>query len=158
MSHLRLALTDTFRDAVRELLPPDQERKQAAIRESYDAGGSLKNDALARSLPPYLVSWWLPGGMTTGVNKEREIELPTESRITGIRLRAKTAPAAAELTVALKGNGAVIETASISIGQSSGRTVGINALVDAGTVLTIDVTSAGGSDVTVVATYVPLST
>lgn len=150
-------LRDTLRPAVEAMFPARQQRKLAVMSSAFGVDGGINPDALASALPGWIIPWYLPGTVTIGTNVGAEIELPSTVRITGIRLRQKGAPTANETTVRLTGDGAEIATASISIGQPSGRSAGLSAIVNAGVVLRVDVVTASGSDLTAVVSYAPVA-
>lgn len=148
-------MRDALRPLARELLPVDQERKQAAIRNAFDAAGGLKPDAIRRSLPPLVLTWYLPGAVASGTNVGAETELAGDIRITQIAIRAKVAPSGT-CKARLTASGETVEDVSLTAGQTGGRSTvrGEQAIRRAGQVLRIDIVSAGGAQgVTVTVSY-----
>lgn len=153
----RQELRDILRPVGEAIVPAREQRKLAAIGSAFGEDGVIRSDALARALPAYVLPWYLAGTAATGTNVGEEYDLPSMVRLTGIRVRTKTAPTTNEYTVRLTANGAEVETASVGIGETSGRSV-INYIADAGTVLRLDVVSAGAAaNVTVLVAYAPVS-
>lgn len=149
-------LTEAMRPVARAILPAAEQRKQASVHAAFKDSGDVKPEALERSLPPLMHTWWLSGAVSAGSNVNAEIPLSGSIRITDLAIRAKTAPSGGELTVRLTANGAEVSTVSIQPGQTSGHSPisGANAIRPAGDVLRIDVVSANGAaNVTVADTY-----
>lgn len=154
----RQELRDILRPVGEAIVPAREQRKLAAIGSAFGEDGLIRTDALARALPAYVLPWYIAGTAATGTNVAEEYDLPSQVRVTGIRIRVKTAPTTNEYTVRLTANGAEVDTASVEIGQTSGRST-LNYIADAGTVLRIDVLSAGAAaDATILVAYAPSST
>jgi hypothetical protein len=150
-----LELRDSLRPLGRDILEPDIERRQAAIRSAFDPTGQLKASALRLSLPPLLFSWFIDGTLSAGTNVADEIELPGPVRLTNLVVRVKSAPSGT-CNLRLTANGTTIATANIPIGQTRGR-VAIPAdlaVRAAGEVLRVDVVNAGSAaNASVIAAY-----
>jgi len=153
----RLDLKEIWEPVGEAAFPGDRQRKQAAISSSFDESGRMIPEALARTLPPFVLSWYLTGTAATGTNVAEEYDLPSMVKLTGIRIRVKTAPTTNEYTVRLTANGAEVETASVRIGQTSGRSA-FSFIIDPGTVLRLDVVSGGAAaNATILVAYAPAS-
>lgn len=154
---LQLRLNDVTRTLARRIVRPRAQTRMGTIAASFDANGNILPDAVSSALGGLVLTWYVSGALTTGTNLEREIELPIQSRLLSIRLRAKTAPTSTEATMIVTANGAEIGRASIAKTINVGRSLAINALIDPGAVLRIDCESAGGAaNVTVTACYLPV--
>ena len=149
-------LTEAMRPVARAILPATEQRKQASVHAAFKDSGDVKPEALERSLPPFMLVWWLPGAVSAGSNVSAEIPLSGNIRLTDIAIRAKTAPSGSECTARLTANGTEVENVWLPPGVTAGRSQisGVKALRSAGEVLRIDVVTAGSAaNVTVVATY-----
>lgn len=153
----RQELRDILRPVGEAILPSREQRKLAAVSSAFADDGLIRPDALARALPAYVLRWYLSGTASTGTNVAEEYDLPSQVRLTGIRIRVKTAPTTNEYTVRLTANGAEVEIASVEIGQTSGRSL-LNYIADPGTVLRLDVVSGGAAaNATILVAYAPAS-
>lgn len=147
---------DSLRPLARTIVDPDERRAQANVHAAFGGDGTLKRSALRPSLPPLMLTWYLPGAVTAGANVEREIPLAGDLRVTHLAMRAKTSPTTAPLIARLTANGTEVQQVAIQPGQASGVS---SVYADtgrrvAGDVLQVDITSAGGAaDVTITATY-----
>jgi hypothetical protein len=132
-----------------------ERQQEASVFAAFDNTGALKRGALKRSLPPYILTWYLPGAVVAGSNVGAEIPLSGDIRVTHVAARAKGAPTS-QCTVRLTANGSTVESATIQNGQTSGRSA-VPANVahrSAGEVLRCDVVTAGGAqDVTMTVSY-----
>lgn len=149
-------LTESMRAVARAILPAAEQRKQASVHAAFKDSGDVRPEALKRSLPPFILTWWLPGAVSAASNVGAEIPLAGGIRLTDLAIRAKTAPSGSECKVRLTANGSEVENVSLPPGQVAGHSAvsGDKALRSAGEVLRIDVvTAAGAADVTVVASY-----
>lgn len=148
-------LLEKLRPLARDLLPPDQERRNAAIRNAFDPTGQIKRSALRLSLPPLWAQWYLSGSLSAASNVGAEIELPAPCRLTNLVARVKTAPSGT-CNLRLTINGSTIATVNIPIGQTRGRAAipADLAVRAAGDVLRVDVVNAGSAaNATVLAAY-----
>lgn len=149
-------LTESMRSVARAILPAAEQRKQASVHSAFKDSGDVKPEALRRSLPPLMLTWWLPGPVVAGSNVSAEIPLAGNIRLTVLAIRAKTAPSGAECKVRLTANGSEVENVSLPPGQVFGSSPvsGAKALRNAGEVLRVDVVTGNGAEgVTVTATY-----
>ena len=149
-------LRDAARPVARAVRTVDERQKEASVFAAFDAAGGVKPEALKRSLPPYILTWWLPGAVTAASNVGAEIPLTGDVRVTHIAVRAKTAPSSSECKVRLTANGSEVESASLPPGQTAGRSSVHSAAAhrSAGEVLRVDVVTAGDAeDVTVTVSY-----
>ena len=149
-------LRDAARPFARAVRTDTERQREAAVFAAFDAAGGVKPEALKRSLPPYIIHWYLPGAVVAGSNVGAEIPLTGDIRVTHVAVRAKTAPAGGECTVRLTANGTEVERASLPAGQTAGRSAVHSAAAHrtAGEVLRIDVlTDNGAADVTVTVSY-----
>ena len=153
----RQELRDILRPVGEAIVPAREQRKLAAMSSAFDDSGRMIPEALARTLPPFVLSWYLTGTAATGTNVAEEYDLPSMVKLTGIRIRVKTAPTTNEYTVRLTANGAEVETASVRIDQTSGRSA-FSFIIDPGTVLRLDVVSGGAAaNATILVAYAPAS-
>lgn len=149
-------LRDAAREVARAVRTYEERQKDAAVFAAFDHAGGLKPEALRRSLPPYMLVWWLPGTVTAASNVGAEVPLSGDVRVTHLVVRAKTAPGGGECTVRLTANGSEVVRASLPPGATSGRS-----RVDAdrqhrsaGETLRVDVVTANGAaNVTVTVSY-----
>lgn len=150
------ALRDALRPVARAVRSSQERQKEASVFAAFDDAGGVKPEALQRSLPPLMLTWWLPGAVTAVSNVGMEVTLSSEIRLRDVSVRAKTAPVGAECKVRLTANGSEVENAALPPGQKFGRSrvSSASAIRAAGDTLCIDVvTASGAADVTVVVTY-----
>lgn len=141
-----LDLRESLRPLARDILPPDLERRQAAIRNAFDPSGGIRPSALRYALPPSWVQWYLAGSLTTGTNKDAEIELPGPARLTAMVVRVKTAPSGTCKLRLTANGGTVIEvTVPIAAQRASAAIPTGVGIRSAGDVLRIDVVNAGSA-------------
>lgn len=154
----RQVLLDLWEPLGNAVVPGPEQRKLAAVSSAFGDDGIPIPEVLAQALPAYVFPWHLPGAISTGTNVGAEYELPSMVRISSIRIRVKTAPTTDPLQVRLTADGAEVETASVSIGETSGRSTGLKHVANAGVVLRLDVLSDGDAeDATVIVSYGPAS-
>lgn len=149
-------LRDAIRPVARAVRTEAERQKDAAVFAAFDNAGGVKPEALQRSLPPLMLTWWLPGAITAGTNVGMEVPLSKPVRLVDIALRAKTTPAGGQCTVRLTANGASVATVSMQAGQALGRSIVDSAAAyrAAGETLRLDVvTASGAANVTIVVTY-----
>lgn len=150
------ALRDSLRQVARAVRNPQERQKDAAVFAAFDDAGGVKPEALQRSLPPLMLTWWLPGEVTAGSNVGMEVSLSSAIRLRDISVRAKTAPSGSECQVRLTADGATVDNASLPPGQTFGRSTisSASAIRAAGQTLRLDVVTANGArDITFVVTY-----
>lgn len=150
------SLRDALRPVARAVRTADERQKEAAVFAAFDAAGGVKAEALQRSLPPLMLTWWLPGSVVAGSNVGMEVTLERSIRLTSISLRAKTPPAGGACQVRLTANGGAVESAAIQSSSSFGRSVISSDAAHraAGETLRLDVIAvSGAADITVVVTY-----
>jgi len=137
----------------RVLLPDEDIRERRALRILMQSDGSLNPGTIR--FPWQIVQFRIGGAVTAGTNRAEEIRIPTRSKIMRLDALLKTAPSS-QVRFRLTANGAPIPNAAVTVqpGQNAGAS-GVNAYVEPGDVLRIDVLSAGGSDATIIVAYIP---
>lgn len=147
-----LKLRRALQPAIDASFPDDDLRQKRALNMALQDDATI-TPAAARNVIPQQVVWWdLAGTIVVGTNVGREIRLPQQSRLLRVDVALKTAPAAGNLVLRLTQNGQPVDSVTVQKGALAGAT-GLNAIVDAGTTMRIDVTTAGGANATVTLTY-----
>lgn len=126
----------------RAIHPPEAIRRMKRAEAAIADDGSLSDYAVNTAQSPQILTWFISGTLAVANTQGPQFRVPFDGILLRLDLQVKTAPTGADLRVRIRSNTHVITTVTINAGDTTGGLV-LNRAVNAGDVLTIDITQIG---------------